>query len=284
MKVLVSGASGFIGLNVSKYLMDHGHEVVGLTRNPNEFGKRHPEFTKLITWNDLNTVKWLDAGFDAIINLAGYNIGKWPWTRRRKRYILESRIRATQMLSRFCHASSHAPKVFVQASAIGYYGYNVPQPTDESSPKGDGLLANVAEAWEQALELPDTTRVVITRLGVVIGDGGTLKKLSMTSPLGFIVYPASRQQWFAHVRMDTLLRFIGMAINGQEIKGVYNLVEPDHGTLHQVIEPLGKLLIPIPSFFFRLVLGQMANETILANQRILPKALLDIGFPFRANG
>jgi len=226
-------------------------------------------------------------GVDAIVHLAGEPIAK-RWTAERKRAIRESRVRGTELLARMIASLDRKPRVLVSGSAIGVYGDRGDELLDESSATGDGFLANVVSEWERAAAPASEAgvRVVLLRTGLVLSrQGGVLEKLLLSFKLGLGGPMGSGRQWMSWIALDDQLRAIEYALASPALSGPVNLVSPNPVTNAEFAATLGLVLarpalIPVPAVALELLFGEMARETILAGQRVLPRALVTAGFEF----
>lgn len=279
MKVVVTGGSGFIGQPLVKRLVQRGQDVVVLSRNPGKVraGRGAP-------WDAANAEI---ANADAVINLAGENVGDGRWTAERKRRILESRLESTRKVVEAMRAAPGKQRTLISASAVGYYGVRGDEVLDESASNGTGFLAEVTRRWEeQARGAESIARVVIPRFGVVLaGDGGALKKMLLPFRLGIGGPIGSGKQWMSWIDRDDAIRFIEWAIDRQSVRGIYNATAPNPVTNRDFARTLGQVLhrpaiMPVPAFVLRLVFGEMADEILLGGQRVVPARALAEGFTF----
>jgi hypothetical protein len=279
MRILVTGGTGFVGTALTESLSSEGHGIVLLTRRDvPPPGKELP-------------MEWLD-GIDAIVNMAGESIAGNRWTDSYKRRIRQSRIPLTQAIVKACGDAVKkglpVPRVLVSFSAVGYYGTDPSADFDEQSPPGKSWLAQVARDWEMATEGTSDAKVrlVILRLGVVLGPGGFLQRLAPAFRL-FAGGPAGDgRQWISWVHRDDVVAVVEKAIGDATMQGVYNLTVPEPATMAQMASAIGMALgrpswLRVPSFVLRLLLGEMADELILNGQRVLPKRLAEAGFSFQ---
>ena len=288
MKVLVSGASGFVGSRLTARLTDDGHQVTRLVRS-------HPKPERAeIQWDP--AAGGLEpsalAGFDAVVHLAGENISQGRWTDAKKARIRHSRVRGTQLLAQTLARPAGRPKVLVTASAIGFYGNRGDEQLDEQSPPGSGFLAHVCRQWESATEpaAEAGVRVVPLRLGLVLSStGGALAKMLPIFRLGLGGPLGSGRQYVSWITLDDVIGAIQHAIAADSLRGPVNAVAPHPVTNREFTRALGRALrrpalLPAPAFALRVILGQMADELLLASTRVLPRRLLDSGFRFRDPG
>ena len=290
MRVVITGATGFIGKALVKELSEAGYEIVVLSRNPDR-GKEL--FSKGITaarWDGKSATGWriYADGAYAIINLAGENIGTGRWTQAKKLSILESRLNAGKAVVETVKLTQKKPKAVIQASAIGYYGSRLDEIVDETSSPGKGFLPEIAQEWELSTKEIGSlgVRHLIIRTGMVLGkDGGAFPRLLLPfrlfagGPLG------SGNQWFSWIHLEDEVRAIRFLIEKEDLQGIFNLTSPGHLRQKEFSKILGKVMkrpswLPVPGFMLRLLMGEMAEELLLTGQRVAPKRLLEAGFTF----
>lgn len=282
MKVVISGGSGLVGMRLSRLLASQGHTVyhIGRKRRGGEF----PSYE----WN--LSKKQLDhesiEGKDAVIHLAGAGVAESRWTSRRKKEILESRTHSTELLVKAISAAKNPPKIFISASAIGYYGTDTgSRLMTEQDPPASDFLAEVCRLWEdasQALVGTDVRRVVL-RIGVVLSkEGGALPKLlqpPVAAPIG------SGAQYMSTIHIDDLCQMFAFAIE-KPINGVFNAVGPEPLSnadfSKEAAKAAGKIYlpIPVPGFLLKVALGEMAN-VVLGGSKVSCQKIVDAGFGFR---
>ncbi len=284
MKILLSGASGFIGSALVATLGDEGHEPVRLVRAEPRPGE--PE----IGWDP--TAGRLDAasleGFDAVVHLAGESIAEGRWTRAKKVRIRDSRVRGTELLARTLARLTDRPDVLISASAIGFYGDRGDEELDEQSPRGNGFVAEVCRQWEGASRMAGEAgiRVVQLRMGLVLSPtGGALAKMLPAFRLGLGGPLGSGRQYVSWITLDDLIDVVRHVIATDTLQGPVNAVAPQSVTNRELARALGRALrrparVPVPGFALRAMLGEMADELLLASTRVLPRRLLDTGFRF----
>jgi uncharacterized protein (TIGR01777 family) len=285
MKILIGGASGLVGTSLSSYLESKGHEVYTLVRNTKNLNEH------AILWdpeNEIITSPEKCENMDAVINLSGDNIASGRWNDEKKTKILSSRIKATATICKMLVSLKHPPKVLVNASAIGFYGDRKDEVLTEESHAGINFLAGVCLEWEAATNvLKDSgIRVVLLRTGAVISnEGGMLPKLLIPFKFGLGGKIGTGNQFLSYVDLSDLDRIILFAIENDKIFGPLNAVSPHPVTNEQFTKTLGTLLnrptfFNVPAFAARLGFGEMADELVLASQKVLPKKLLEAGFVF----
>jgi uncharacterized protein len=291
MKVAVTGATGFVGSRLVARLCEEGHQVVALVRNPEKFSQQvasHPSLT-VIPYKAQAAGDWQTAlaGCDGVVNLAGEPIAADRWTPARKQEILASRQVGTQRLVEAIAAASPRPSVLINASAIGYYGFSETATFDETSPAGSDFLAQVCQAWEAEAQKVEAlgTRLVILRLGIVLGLGGAIAK--MLPP--FMLYAGgpigSGRQWFSWVHREDVVNLILQALTQPSLSGVLNATAPEPVRMKELCQVMGEVLsrpswMPVPDFVLEMLLGEAA-QVVLQGQQVLPKRTQSLGFQFQ---
>ena len=286
MKVLVSGSSGLVGSALVPILASGGHQVVRLVRSqpaPGAFEVRwDPEAGDI----DAAGLK----GVDAAVHLAGESIAAGRWTAARKVRILESRVRGTRLLAESLAGLEERPKVLVSASAVGYYGDRGEKALTEESGSGSAFfLSNVCRQWEAATEPAAAAgiRVANLRFGVMLASaGGALPRLLTPFRLGVGGRLGSGRQFMPWIALDDVVGAILHVLTTETLRGPVNAVAPQAVTNREFTKTLGRVLgrptlFPMPAFAARLAFGQMADELLLASQRVEPAKLLASGYRFR---
>src|SRR2546429_9537900 len=283
MKVAISGASGLVGTALIPALEAKGHEVTRLVRTAPRAGE--------IEWHpnkDEVSAASLE-GFDIIINLAGENIAGGRWTDEQKRKIRDSRVNGTHLLTEAIAKMERKPRAFVCASATGIYGDRGDEVLDEQSESGGGFLAGVCREWEMACELAVKAgvRVVNLRFGPILArEGGMLSKLLTPFKMGMGGRVGSGKQYISWVAIDDVVAAMMLALKDESIRGPLNIVSPNPVTNEEFTKTLGHVLsrptaLAMPAFAVRLAFGEMADEMLLASQRVLPKRLSDASYRFK---
>ena len=284
MKILITGASGFVGSAVSAALEQTGHEVARLVRRPGSRGSQEWRWDPVRGEVD-SRVK---AGVDAVIHLAGENIAAGRWTAAQKARIRESRVQGTQVLVRALSQADRPPAAFISASATGFYGDRGATVLDEDSGPGAGFLAEVSAAWEQAAAgLVDVgTRVVWLRIGMVLGpNGGALKKMLPMFRWGLGGVLGSGNQYWSWIHREDLVRIIVRSLTDSEVRGPVNAVAPQPVTNREFTRALAGVVgrpawVPAPAFGLRLLVGEMADAVLLGSTRAVPRRLQVLGHEF----
>lgn len=291
MKVVVTGATGFVGRPLVRALIERGHDVVAWTRDPARARIHLPALCAVEAWDPhAGTDPAKLRGVDAIVHLAGESVAGSRWTKQRKHEILASRVDGSRSIVDALQAMSpgERPRALVAASAIGFYGDRGDEVLTERSSAGEGFLADVCRAWEGEVERAATlgVRTVAVRVGVVLGrDGGALQAMLPPFRLGGGGRVGSGRQWMSWVHLDDLVALFVHALENQRLAGIVNGVAPHPVTNAVFTKELGRVLsrptlVPVPALALRAVLGEMA-QILLASQRVSPERTLANGFTFR---
>jgi uncharacterized protein len=283
--VLVSGATGFVGGHLVRSLIARGDSVTVLTRDPDRALDRFGPHVRVLT--NLNEIG-ADARIDAVVNLAGARILGIPWTRRRRRTLIESRVRTTRELVDLCARLEKTPRVFVSASAVGYYGVRGDERIDEQGASQPIFQSELCQRWEEAASGADAlgARVVRLRIGLVFGrDGGALPSLALPVRLGLGAVLGRGKQWVSWIHIEDLVRLIEFALDKPSLRGAVNAVSPNAATYLQLQRTLARMLkrpvwMRVPAFLLRAAMGEMA-QLLVDGQRVLPRRALATGFNFR---
>ena len=280
-KILVSGSHGLIGSSVFQYLKDRGHNVYSLVRNKNESSK-HSIY--------IHDKAALFENFDAVIHLAGKNVGQGRWTKKRKKQFFQSRVELTANLVSILSSLKHPPKAFICASAIGYYGNRSDEILTENSPPGKELfLTTLCQQWEAATKPLSLlgTRVVNLRFGMVLSSkGGALKQMFLPYKLGLGGKIGKGDQYISWIALDDVASSIYHIICKENIQGAVNITAPNpvrNAEFSKILrEKLGVFFgIPLPTCIANLLFGQKGKELLLSSLRAVPEKLLKSGYAFR---
>jgi uncharacterized protein len=288
MKVLITGATGFVGRQVVLNLRDRGHEIVVLTRNSETAPVRLPVACPIFSWQDTDQPPPEEAfaGVDAVVHLAGENIIN-RWTPSRKRKIIKSRIDSTRQLVSAMRNLNRPPKVFVCASAIGYYGDQGDEALDESAEPGEGFLADLCRQWEEAARQAEASgiRIVSLRIGVVLGhDGGALQPMLPPFRMGLGGPVASGRQWMSWIHVRDLAGLVLHAIENDSMNGPVNAVSPHPVVNAEFTQTLATVLkrphlFRVPGFVLKVLMGE-ASQVVLASQRVMARKVDGYEFVF----
>lgn len=278
--VFITGASGLIGSALRKHLESQGHRIFLLDR-----GNEDAAFHYLAERREI----LLDPSIklDAVINLAGANISASRWSDTYKRLIMDSRVELTQALTEAMAASAHKPRVFLSATAIGYYGDTGTETVDESSPRGADFLADVAGNWEAACEpaLAAGIRTVNMRFGVVLSrDGGVLKEMLLPFKLGGGGKLGDGSQYMSWIALSDVISLIELCLRDDNISGPINFVSGQPSTNAEFTRALGKVLRRpafspfLRAWLIRLLFGEMGETLLLGSNRVISRRHGEIGF------
>ena len=292
MRILVSGSSGLVGAALVGRLREEGHDVAALVRQDTPAAQRGPEGPashRAVLWNPATGLLDSSAeGADAVVHLAGASIADGRWTAARKQTLRDSRVPATRKLVAALSRLRRPPKVFVAASAIGYYGNRGEEELSESSAPGTEFLAQLARDWEtessRAAELG--ARVVILRFGIILAkQGGALPQMLLPFRLGIGGRLGGGQQWMSWVALADVLGMLQYALGTNLVSGAVNAVAPRPVRNTEFTQALAHVLhrpaiLPAPAFALRLALGEMADALLLASIRVVPSKLQQLGYTF----
>jgi uncharacterized protein (TIGR01777 family) len=289
VKVLVTGASGFIGAALCDALLVRGDTVVGLTRDPKRARGTNPS----VNWHAWEpTLERPPAvafeGIDGVVNLLGEKINQ-RWTDEAKQRIIESRRTGTHNLIGTIAGLERKPKVLVNQSAIGYYGDRGEAIVDESASPGESFDSEVVQEWEKAAHEVDGAgvRLVIVRTGHVLDpSGGFLKQLLTPFKLGVGGPLAGGNQYVSWVHIDDEVGILLWALDNEKISGVVNSTAPNPATNKVFSKALGKAIgrpavVPIPGFALDLIYGSEFGVVLKGGQRVVPRRALDLGYEFK---
>ncbi|MCK6605330.1 MAG: TIGR01777 family oxidoreductase [Ignavibacteriaceae bacterium] len=276
MNVLISGATGVVGSEIVKLLLSNGHKVFILTRDEAKSRRKFPDASGHIFFNyrSASLLTSVMEETDAVIHLAGAGIADGRWTDSYKRVILESRTLSAKYLTDSIRTAVNKPKIFISASAIGYYGDTADKTVYENSPAGKGFMAHICEEWEKSVADAESLglRTVKVRIGVVLSPkGGALAK--MVPPYKFFIGgPLGKgDQYLSWIHLRDLGRLFLRCLQG-DYSGVINGTTGEPVTMNQFSKTLGRVLkrpsiFRVPSFVLNLIMGEAA-EVVLGSQRV----------------
>jgi hypothetical protein len=293
VRLLLLGCSGFVGRELVPFLLELGHSLTLVSRQaqpfPNLVGNRlaclQLDPSQSSSWERDGLVQALAAA-EGVVNLAGEPIAEKRWTAEHRELLMASRVATTEHLVRAMGRLDTPPGVLVNGSAVGYYGTSSEARFSEASAAGDDYLAEICTRWEgAAAERPAATRLVILRIGIVLGpDGGALGRMLPVFRLGFGGPVGSGRQWMSWIHRHDLCRLIAAALEDDSYRGTYNAVAPEPVTMATFAAGLGRAigrpsLVPVPGPVLQLLLGDGA-QVVLEGQRVLSERLQDQGFSF----
>ncbi|MEU3826801.1 TIGR01777 family oxidoreductase [Streptomyces sp. NPDC029080] len=285
-RIAVAGASGLIGSALVRSLAADGHEVVRLVRGA-------PSGPDEVRWDPGR--QYVDtaglAGCDVVVNLAGAGVGDRRWTPEYKRLLRDSRVLGTAALAEAAASLPRPPRVFLNGSAIGFYGDTGDRVADEDTPPGDGFLARLCVEWEEAAA-PVTeagVRTVFLRTGLVVArGGGAWGRLFPLFRAGLGGRLGDGRQYWSYIALHDEVAAIRHLIDGESLSGPFNLTAPHPLRNSEITAAMGRVLhrptvCAVPAAVLRTALGEMAGD-VLGSQRVVPKRLLESGFRFAFPG
>lgn len=287
MRILITGGTGLIGKAFIGEALKYKHELIVLTRTPER--NSSSEKVKFVGWDGKTDQGWrhiLDET-DAVVNLAGANIGEKLWTSARKAVIRDSRVEAGEAIVQAFRSRTRRPKVLIQSSAVGYYGDTGEKNVDEFTPAAKDFLGRLCVDWENSTREVEEfgVRRSIIRTGLVLSrNGGALGKLLLPykafagGPLG------DGKQWWPWIHLQDQVQAMLFLIENDKAQGVFNLTAPQPARMAELGKVLAKVLkrpywLPVPEFALKIVLGEM-SKIVLEGQRAYPKRLIELGYSF----
>jgi uncharacterized protein len=286
MRILITGASGLIGTALRKSFEKKGYEMLLASRG-------EPRAENDIQWN-------ADAGFidedlprlegiDAVIHLAGESISALRWTDEKKKSIRDSRVHGTRTMIETFARLEKKPKVFISASAIGFYGDRGDEEMTETSSAGDTFLSEVSKEWESESRRAEDMgiRTVLLRNGIVLSkEGGALATMMTPFKLGVGGVVGSGKQWMSWVSLDDVVGIVNYVLENETLRGAVNVASPNPVTNEEFTRTFGEVLyrptfLPLPEFAVNLVFGEMGDALLIDSTKVVPKRLLDAGYEFK---
>lgn len=285
MKIVIAGGSGFVGRELTRLLLEEGHELIILTRaeSKKERNITYVQWLQTATAPE-NTIK----SADAFINLAGISINEGRWNREHQKQIYNSRMTATEELIRIITSLQSKPSVLINASAIGIYpASNGTVYTEASKDIATDFLARTVADWEKtaAQAENETVRTTYMRFGVILGkDAGALPPMILPYKLFAGGTVGTGRQWVSWVHVEDVARAISFAIQNKDLQGPINVTAPSPTRMADFGKTIGTVLhrphwLPVPSIMMKMALGKK-SALVLEGQHVLPKKLLDNGFEF----
>ncbi|MGM0842961.1 MAG: TIGR01777 family oxidoreductase [Bacillota bacterium] len=287
MKIAITGGTGFVGQALTEELLEHHHEVMILTRNPDKYDNR----------SGVTYVKWLSdgakpeeelEGIQAFINLAGESINSGRWTDERKKRIINSRINSTQEVMNIIKALKEKPACLINASAIGYYPSSKTNTyTEASTETAENFLGETVQIWEKEASKANQLdiRVAYARFGIILGEEeGALPRIALPYKMFVGGTVGSGDQWMSWVHIKDIARAVHFIVETESISGPVNVTAPSPVTMKEFGKTLGAVLgrphwIPVPSLALKVAMGEM-SALVLEGQKVLPSVLSENGFQF----
>jgi uncharacterized protein (TIGR01777 family) len=282
MKIVITGGTGFLGSALAESLAAEGHDVVSISRAAGGTYKGVRHLSGPSGYQEID-------GADAVVNLAGAGVADKRWTPARKDLLLSSRLAVTSAVAGACARAVRKPNVLISGSAIGFYGSNLSDRFDESSPAGDDFLARRCAKWEDAARPVEASgvRCVLARTGLVLGrNGGLLKKMAPPFKMFAGGPVGSGRQWMSWIHLDDWIAIVRLAISSDAIRGPVNLVAPNPVTNREFSHALGRALhrpsfMPLPELAVRMIFGELADGALVASQHVTPKVAQSAGYQFK---
>jgi uncharacterized protein (TIGR01777 family) len=290
MKVIIIGGTGFIGTAVVHELNSGGHQTIIVTRSAESARQKGTASAEILEW-DAKSPEVLTPALescDGVVNLAGQSVAV-RWTPAVKETLVRSRVDTTRAVVEAIRKAQKKPAVYLQASAIGFYGYRTTEELDESGAPGNDFLADLCRQWESAsaeLKLLGLRRVIV-RIGVVLSPkGGALSRMLLPFKLGLGGPIGSGRQPFSWISLEDAAGAIRFLLENDKAEGVFNLTAPTPVTNAEFARALGRALkrpafLPTPAFILKILFGEMAEVMLLHGQRVIPKRLIELGYAFR---
>ena len=294
MRLLLLGCSGFVGRELVPFLLELGHHLTLVSRQADPFPSLAGERLVCLQLDPAQAESWRQDGLlqalaaaDGVVNLAGEPIAEKRWTTAQRHVLRHSRLVTTEHLVQAMTQLESPPAVLVNGSAVGFYGTSETGSFSEESPPGADLLAEICQRWEEAAsQRPAACRLVILRIGIVLGpDGGALSKMLPVFRMGFGGPLGNGRQWMSWIHRHDLCRLIGRALEDPAMEGTYNAVGPQPVTMAAFTAELGRTLgrpnlLPVPAPLLQVLLGDGA-KVVLEGQRVASQRLQALGFQFQ---
>lgn len=293
MRLLLLGCSGFVGRELVPFLLELGHALTLVSRQQQPFPKLEGERLLCLQLDPADPASWASpalqealAAAEGVVNLAGEPIAERRWSEAQRQRLRDSRLLTTSALVQAMAELPSPPAVLVSASAVGVYGSSEESSFVESSPLASDFLGQLCQDWEAAaLAAPEPCRVVVLRLGIVLGpDGGALAKMLPVFRAGFGGPVGSGKQWMSWIQRRDLCRLIAAALEDASYRGIYNAVAPEPVRMADFARCLGEVLgrpslLPVPAPLLKVILGDGA-AVVLEGQQVRPERLLEQGFQY----
>jgi uncharacterized protein (TIGR01777 family) len=289
MKILITGSSGLVGRALVESLHRDGHAIGRLLRPQSPREASDGGHGIAMRWNPATgELDDAAAGADAVVNLAGASVASGRWTEERKNQLRSSRIDSTRKLIGALAKLKPMPRIFISASAVGYYGDRGDEELTETSVPGRGFLADLCRKWESEATRAESLgmRVAGMRFGTILaGHGGALQRMLPPFKLGAGGRLGSGNQWMSWISLADVLGAVRYMLENQSARGPVNAVAPRPVRNHDLTAALARVLhrpaiLPVPAFALRMAFGEMADALLLTSQRVLPQKLQTLGYRF----
>ena len=298
--VIITGATGSIGHNIAQHLTARGDEVIVFTRNPEKAGRKLPAVKNFVKWDYGNIddpsslhyagTSWMHElnGVDAVVHLAGANLGAKRWNEDYKKLAYDSRIVSTRNLVEAIKSVEKKPKVFICSSATGFYGNRYDEVLDENSSPGNDFLATLCNDWEKearTVEQYGVRRVSIRTGLVLMKDEGVLKQMLLPFKLFIGGHLGNGRQYFPWIHIDDIVGIYLQAIDNPNVTGAINGTAPGIVTMRQFAKALGKnlsrpSLFPVPKFALKIAVGELGDYAVMSQRTSVDK-ILKAGYKFK---
>ena len=282
-KVIIAGGTGLVGGRLTQLLQDKGYLVNILCRNP----KTANEYKWNLNENDIDEKVFVDAS--AIIHLAGAGVADKRWTKERKKEIIDSRTKSTQLLYNYLSKGNHSVQSFISASAVGFYGDRGDELLTEDTSNGTGFLAEVCQYWENEAEKFTSLNIAVSkiRIGIVLSkNGGALPKLDFPIKFGIGAYISDGKQYVPWIHIDDLCNIFIHLLEHTNLHSTYNACAPDIKTNKEMSAEIARVLhrpfipFPAPAFILKAVMGEMADMLLMSTNCSAQK-IMETGFIFQ---
>lgn len=284
MRVLITGATGFIGQPLCRRLADKGHELLAVSRSPEKARAKLPDGTEIRA----EVSDFVDTAPEAVINLAGEPIAEGRWTDEKKRRIVESRVETTRAIVELCAGAESAPKVLVSASAMGYYGDQGDREVTEDTAPNHEFVHEICDRWETEARKAEShdVRVAIARIGLVLDTGGGMLAKTLTPfKMGVGGRLGDGKQYMPWIHREDMVRILVFLLERDDLSGPFNASAPNPVTNAEFTQALANQLnrpavLPAPAIALKIAFGEM-SRLLLTGAKMLPERLEDAGFEFR---
>lgn len=283
MRVLITGATGFVGRPLCTALAEKGHELLAVSRSPDRAREVLPEGTEVRA----KVADFIDVSPEAVVNLAGEPIAEGRWTDGKKREIVESRVEITREIVDLCNRADTPPKVLVSGSAMGWYGDQGDRQVTEDTPPNHEFAHELCDRWETEARKAEThgVRVAIARIGLVLDQGGGMLSRVMTPfKLGVGGRLGNGKQYMPWIHRNDMVRILIFLLGRDKLSGPFNASAPNPVTNAEFTQQLANVLnrpavLPAPALALKIAFGEM-SRLLLTGSKMLPRRLLDAGFEF----